>query len=74
MNKKSIVAGNWKMNKTPSQGRELIHDIESMVSDIQNTEVIFFPAYPGLFDLNLESPFFLGAQNLHSFPTRPLPI
>ena len=44
MNKKSIVAGNWKMNKTPSQGREFIHDIESIVSDIQNTEVIFFPS------------------------------
>ena len=42
MNKKPIVAGNWKMNKTPSQGREFIHDIENMVSDIQNTEVIFF--------------------------------
>ena len=65
MNKKSIVAGNWKMNKTPSQGREFIHDIESMVSDIQNTEVIFFPAYPGLFNLTLRSPFYLGAQNCH---------
>ena len=42
MNKKPIVAGNWKMNKTPSQGREFIHDIENMFSDIQNTEVIFF--------------------------------
>ena len=65
MNKKSIVAGNWKMNKTPSQGKEFIHDIENMVSDIQNTEVIFFPAYPGLFDLTLRSPFYLGAQNCH---------
>ena len=42
MNKKPIVAGNWKMNKTPSQGRELIRDIENMVSDIQNTQIIFF--------------------------------
>ena len=41
MNKKTIVAGNWKMNKTP-QGREFIHEIENMFSDIQNTEVIFF--------------------------------
>ena len=42
MNKKPIVAGNWKMNKNTSQGRELIRDIENMVSDIQNTEVVFF--------------------------------
>ena len=65
MNKKPIVAGNWKMNKTPSQGREFIHNIENMVSDVQNTEVIFFPAFPCLFDLTLRSPFYLGAQNCH---------
>ena len=65
MNKKPIVAGNWKMNKTPSQGREFIYDIENMVPDIQNTEVVFFPAYPGLFDLKLRSTFHLGAQNCH---------
>ena len=65
MNKKPIVAGNWKMNKTPSQGREFIHDIENMVSNIQNTKVVFFPAFPGLFDLTLRSPFYLGSQNCH---------
>ena len=30
------------MNKTPTQGREFIHEIENMFFDIQNTEVIFF--------------------------------
>ena len=65
MSKKTIIAGNWKMNKTPTQGREFIHEIENMFFDIQNTEVIFFPAYPGLFDLTLRSPFYLGAQNCH---------
>ena len=65
MKKKPIVAGNWKMNKTPSRGREFILDIENMVSDIKNTEVIFFPAFPGLFDLPLSYPFYLGAQNCH---------
>ena len=65
MNKKPIVAGNWKMNKTPSQGKEFIHVIENMVPDLQNTEVVFTPAYPGLFDLKLRSPYHLGAQNCH---------
>ena len=65
MNKKPIVAGNWKMNKTPSQGKEFIHDIEKLVPDIQNTKVIFFPAYPGLFDIKINPPFYLGAQNCH---------
>ena len=65
MNKKPIVAGNWKMNKTPHQGRQFINDIENTVSDIHNTEVIFFPAFSGLFNLKLKSPFYLGAQNCH---------
>ena len=41
---KNQLSGNWKMNKTPSQGK-FIHYIENMVSDIQKTEVIFFPAF-----------------------------
>ena len=65
MNKIPIVAGNWKMNKTPSQGKEFIYDIENLVPTILNTKVIFFPAYPGLFDIKLNSPFHLGAQNCH---------
>ena len=40
MNKIPIVAGNWKMNKTPSQGKEFIYDIENLVPTIRNTKVI----------------------------------
>ncbi len=65
MNKKPIVAGNWKMNKTPSQGKEFIHDVKNLVPALHNTEVVFFPAYPGLVDMKLSSPFHLGAQNCH---------
>ena len=65
MNKKPIVAGNWKMNKTPLQGKEFIRDLEDLVPRIQNTNVIFFPPYPGLFDIKVNSPFYLGAQNCH---------
>jgi len=65
MNKKPIVAGNWKMNKTPSQGREFIRDVKKLVPDLQNTKVVFFPAYTGLFDIKLNSPFHLGAQNCY---------
>ena len=65
MNKKPIVAGNWKMNKTLSQGKEFIHDVKNLVPSLHNTEVVFFPAYPGLVDMKLSSPFHLGAQNCH---------
>ena len=65
MNKKNIVAGNWKMNKTPSQGKRFIRDVENMVKDIHSTEIIFFPAFTGLIDTQLNTPFHLGAQNCH---------
>ena len=65
MNKTPIVAGNWKMNKTPLQGEEFIRDVENLVPALQNTQVIFFPAYPGLVDIKLSKPFHLGAQNCH---------
>ena len=41
MNKKNIVAGNWKMNKTPSEGKRFIRDVKNMVKDIHSTEIIF---------------------------------
>tara|TARA_X000000950_G_C13811932_1_gene618036 strand:+ start:229 stop:972 length:744 start_codon:yes stop_codon:yes gene_type:complete len=65
MNKKPIVAGNWKMNKTLSQGKEFIHDVKNLVPSLHNTEVVFFPTYPGLVNIKLSSPFHLGAQNCH---------
>tara|TARA_B100001027_G_scaffold189716_1_gene143326 strand:- start:70 stop:813 length:744 start_codon:yes stop_codon:yes gene_type:complete len=65
MNKKPIVAGNWKMNKTLSQGKEFIHDVKNLVPSLHNTEVVFFPTYPGLVNMKLSSPFHLGAQNCH---------
>ena len=65
MNKKNIVAGNWKMNKTPLQGKRFIDDVKNRVKDIHNTEIIFFPAFTGLLDNQLNYPFHLGAQNCH---------
>ena len=65
MNKKSIVAGNWKMNKTPSEGNRFIGDVKDMVRDIHYTEIIFFPAFTGLLNNQLNIPFHLGAQNCH---------
>ena len=65
MNKKNIVAGNWKMNKTPSEGNRFICDVKNTVKDINCTEIIFFPASTGLFDIQLDNPFHLGAQNCH---------
>ena len=65
MNKKNIIAGNWKMNKTPSEGKKFINDVKKMVKDIYCTDIIFFPPFTGLLDIHLSNPFHLGAQNCH---------
>ena len=65
MNKKIIIAGNWKMNKTTSEGKSFIKDIEKMVPDIQCSKIIFFPAFTGLINIKTRFPFFIGAQNCH---------
>ena len=66
--KKNIVAGNWKMNKTPAEGRSFLTKIVNLLLDIKRTEVIFCPPFPGLFGLDklLEGTgFSLGAQNCY---------
>lgn len=65
MNKKNIVAGNWKMNKTSSEGRRFIRDVQNIIKDIHGTEIIFFPAFTSLHNAQLKYPFHLGAQNCH---------
>ena len=43
--RKRIVAGNWKMNKTPEQTKELINVLKPLVGDEEHTEVVFCPPF-----------------------------
>jgi triosephosphate isomerase len=40
MNRKNIVAGNWKMNKDYKDGMELISEAVNMIRDERNTDTI----------------------------------
>ncbi len=60
-----IVAGNWKMNKTPKNGKIFISEVLSKIDDITNVDIIFFPPFTGLYNLDISPPFYLGAQNCH---------
>ena len=60
-----IVAGNWKMHKTPSEGASFIELIKNLLLDIEHVSVIFAPPFTGLFDLNVKPPFYSAAQNCH---------
>ena len=62
---KSIVAGNWKMNKTPKNGKLFISEVLANVDDIINVDIIFCPPFTGLCNLDISPPFYLGAQNCY---------
>ena len=66
MNKKPIIAGNWKMNKTPSEGKIFIEETQKRLTDINNVTTIFFPSTTSLYGVKANSPFYVGAQNCHS--------
>jgi len=62
---KPIVAANWKMNKVPSSGKVFISDLMSIIGDINNLDIIICPPFTSLYNINLKTPFYLGAQNFH---------
>ena len=68
MNRKQIVAGNWKMNKTYQEGRALTMEIIEQLTT-SDVEVVLCPPYVQLMNLvNITkdvSNISVGAQNCH---------
>ena len=67
MARKKIIAGNWKMNKTPSQAAELINELIPLVKESDADVVICTPAV----DLSIATELTkgtniaVGAENMH---------
>lgn len=62
-----IIAGNWKMNGVPSENRQRLQDIKSLVKASED-KVIVFPPYTSLGDAQAilaDSPIAWGAQNVY---------
>ena len=63
-----LVAGNWKMNKTAKEARDLVSTMRSKLAEIANVEKVLCPpflAIPALAEKLEDSGIGLGAQNLH---------
>lgn len=63
-----MVAGNWKMNKTSAEARDLVSTMTAKLGEIANVEKVLCPPYlaiPALADMLAGSGIGLGAQNLH---------
>jgi triosephosphate isomerase len=64
----SLVAGNWKMNKTVAEARELVFKMTLSLREIQGVEKVLCPPFMSLLPVSalLEgSGIGLGAQNMH---------
>ncbi len=63
-----LIAGNWKMNLTPSKTKEYISRFLPLVEDISDREILLCPPFTSLcvaHELLKESKVKLGAQNCH---------
>ena len=68
MSRTSIVAGNWKMNKTVAEARELVNALSAELGKIANVEKVLCPPYtslPALHEMLAGTDLGLGAQDLH---------
>lgn len=68
--RKKIVAGNWKMNKTLQEAQTLVDMIIKQVNEFDDVVKIIVPPFPFLSTINSQllntSNFFVGAQNCHT--------
>jgi triosephosphate isomerase len=66
--RKKVIAGNWKMYKTPDQTREFFRDFLPLVDGHDRGEIVVCPNYLSL-DAAVKaakgSPVTIGAQNIH---------
>ena len=69
MNKerKLIIAGNWKMNKTVAEALTLVSDLKRDLAGIKEVDVVVCPPFTALSEVSkaiLDSSIKLGAQNM----------
>lgn len=69
MNKerKLIIAGNWKMNKTVAEALDLVRGLKIELANVKEVDVVVCPPYTALSEVSkaiLDSNIRLGAQNM----------
>jgi triosephosphate isomerase len=65
--RKLIIAGNWKMNKTVAEALELVSDLKRDLGNIKEVDVVVAPPYTALESVSkaiIDTNIRLGAQNM----------
>src|SRR5712672_2612780 len=66
-NRKLIIVGNWKMNKTVAEALDLVGDLKRALANIKEVDIVVCPPHTALADVSkaiLDSNIRLGAQNM----------
>jgi len=67
-NRKPIIAGNWKMNKTTAEARELAAKLAPLVAGVKDREIVLAPTFtslPPVAGAIKGTNMVLAAQNMH---------
>jgi triosephosphate isomerase len=65
--RKLIIAGNWKMNKTVAEALALVNGIKRELKDVKEVDIVVCPPFTALGEVSkaiLDSNIRLGAQNM----------
>lgn len=65
--RKLIIAGNWKMNKTAAEGLDLVQGLKRELASVKEVDIVVCPPYTALSEVSreiLDSNIRLGAQNM----------
>ncbi|HEX9795480.1 MAG TPA: triose-phosphate isomerase [Anaerolineales bacterium] len=68
MDRRPMVAGNWKMHKTVAEALALINELEAALAGLSQVDVVIAPPFLALVPLAehlRQSPIGLAAQNMH---------
>ncbi len=66
--RKPIVAGNWKMNKTSSEAKDLVRQLVPLLDGVKGVDVVLCPPFTALAAVSeaiTGTQIDLGAQNMH---------
>ncbi|MCK4353471.1 triose-phosphate isomerase [candidate division WOR-3 bacterium] len=65
--RRKFIAGNWKMNKTIEEAKELAEEIKTELNEIDKVDIALFPPFTALYpvyEVIKDSNIALGAQNM----------
>jgi len=66
--RQAVIAGNWKMNKTPAEAKKLIEELLPMIDGMNGCKVVLCVPYVDLacaVELTKDTAVSIGAQNVH---------